>query len=83
MLVSSAAAAAPPPDCRLVIGVDPDVHGALGVMRWGPQQAPPTGNGSTSSTPHHAPAAADAPALHTEVFDTPAMEARAPRVFAI
>ena len=74
LLVSSAAAGSAQHDCRLVIGVDPDVHGALGVMRWGPQP-PPAGGGNGAPGANGARADA-ADALHSEVFNTPAMEVR-------
>ena len=73
LLVSSAAAGSAQHDCRLVIGVDPDVHGALGVMRWGPQP-PPAGGGNGSGANGARADAADV--LHSEVFNTPAMEVR-------
>lgn len=78
LFVASTSASAAPAlrDCRLVLGVDPDVHGALSVLRWGPQPAPAGGSGASAAQRAHAGADADAPALHTEVFDTPSMQAR-------
>ena len=79
LLVSSSAAANAQPDCRLVLGVDPDVHGALGVMLWGPQPPPAGGGNGVPGASGSRSDAADA--LHSEVFSTPAMEVRpaAPR----